>query len=271
MEVENDYPKFFIISETKINFQSLDNCFHEIFENEKLSWNDKWKRRNNNLTISDMEKLTEVFFEFTNNEAINKMTTEEFNKLYVCKNKKMQLVLDHLYVTVVFTKCSKNFSFLFQTFEGKVIFSKYLNKKLNFWLPSVLEKEKEIAFEVGSQIVNYVEVIEKIFEKLKNKNYANEKIQECIEYAIPQCATLNVIASGSLNNWKKFIIENTSFSSLDESRYVFMNLLRLFKMKWSSLLLDVVLLDEKNEVFNIDSIITSSDSYKKFRTASIQL
>lgn len=269
MKIENDFPKFYIIAETKINNQSIENGAQICEINYDKKWLNEWKKRNINISCSDIEKLLEYFYFILNNE--NNISTKnclEFNK-YILENELdfYNMYLKHIYVTVLFVNTSFVFLTHLNDFNGLYKSSNVNIKKINFWLPSILDNEKEIAFEIGKSLVDFVNNIEiyhrKIFEKYNN-NLLKNKIDEFLDYILPKSVTYTSIVSANLYDWKEFIINKTQFNCHDEIRYILMHLLRTFKMKWPTLCDDIMLCDNNGIIYSIDSLITSNSEYQKF-------
>lgn len=269
MKIENDYPKFFIVSETKINSQSFEQCSQQCELSYDYQWLSKWKKTNINTVCSDLEKIPNFFsFLINSEEKDTSKNCIDFNK-HIMKNNInfYNDCLKHMYITVVFVDVSYVFLSELKDFNGVYKISNTNMKKINFWLPSLLENEKDIAYEIGKLLVNFVENIKEYYQKILKKYenvFPQKKINEFFRYVMPQSFIYSCIISGSLYDWKNFIVNKTQFHCPDELRYVLMHLLRLFKMKWPTLCDDIMLCDQKDTIYSIDSLITSDFSYQNF-------
>jgi hypothetical protein len=99
----------------------------------------------------------------------------------------------------------------------------------------------------------------------KSKVDSPDKITQVFDNLYPNSVSVNAVATGTLVDWKKFILTNAQFHSVDEARYVLMNLTRNMKMKWASLFYDVVVEDMNGKQFGLDTISASPLAFKSLK------
>jgi len=262
MNVENDMPQSFIIGETKMNVQSTDSAIEAMSE---AKWSDIWRKRNLNSSMTDLEKMPEVVAEVTGKFSNNKgISTEEYNKLMLPFLTEED-IFSHTSITVALVNVTRDFCYTFRKFGGKMTVGS-VGENITFWVPPSVSVDEKLSVEYGMTINKLGENI----EKMRSAAYRNNvdtptKINQVFDNLYPNSVAINAVATGSLVEWKKFIIENSQFNSLDESRYILMNLARTMKMKWTSLFYDVVVEDFDGNQFGLDTINSAPLAYKALR------
>jgi hypothetical protein len=108
--------------------------------------------------------------------------------------------------------------------------------------------------------------IEKMREEaFKSSIDTPDKITQVFDNLYPNSVSVNAVATGNLVDWKKFVLNYAQFHSLDESRYILMNLVRQMKLKWASLFYDIVVEDAQGKQYGLDTITTSPTAFKALR------
>jgi hypothetical protein len=263
MNVENDMPQAFIIAETKMNTQSTDSAIEAI---TKKKWSDEWKKRNLNSSITDMEKVPESVSEITGKMSNDGKKSSDYNKgllPYLTEER----VFDHITITVAFVNVTRDFCFLFRDFGGKITVGD-IGENITFWVPPSVSVDEKMSVEYGMTLNNLGQSIEKMrASAFRAKIDAPDKITQVFDNLYPNSVSVNSVATGTLVDWKKFILANSQFHSLDESRYVLMNLARNMKMKWTSLFYDIVVEDSAGKQFGLDTINAAPLAFKALRLA----
>lgn len=259
MKIENKIPKVFVISETKINPQSSENAIKEV---KNVNWQEVWKKRNLNTQLTDMEKIPEIISEITQKFENDNLKTEEYNKeLLAIINDESPFL--HLFVSVAFINVSRQFSFSFQNFNGSITVGTPHLETFSFWVPPSFETDKELLFEYGKVMHQYMNEVEKLQAKAiqKNKDFVVKTLQAVVNMH-PSVSQLNIVATTHINEWKKYILNNTAFTAPDENRYVFCQLFRLFCLKWPTLFSDLQLVDLDGNRFEVDTLQSNPHIFK---------
>jgi len=264
MNVENDMPQAFIIAETKMNTQSTDSAIEAIF---KKKWSDEWKKRNMNSSITDMEKIPESVGEITGKMKNDRgVSTEDYNKgllPYLTE----EHIFDHISITVAFVNVTRDFCFSFREFDGKLTVGD-VGENITFWVPPSVSVDEKLSVEYGMTLNNLGQSIEKMrAAAFQSRLDTPDKITQVFDNLYPNSVSVNAVATGTLVDWKKFILANAQFHSLDESRYVLMNLARNMKMKWTSLFYDIVVEDASGKQFGLDTLNAAPLAFKALRLA----
>jgi hypothetical protein len=261
MNIENDMPQSFIISETKINTQSVESAVDAA---TKSKWSDKWKKRNLNNNVTDLEKIPEIAAEISGKLSNDDKSTDEYNK-FMLPYLNEEDIFSHTSITVAFVNVTRQFCYNFRGFDGAVTVGD-LNENMTFWVPPSVSVNEKLAVQYGNAINELGQSIETMRRSsLENNLDTVNKIYEAFDNLYPNSASVNCVCTGNLVEWKKFIVANSQFHSSDESRYVFMNLVRLMKIKWSSLFYDIVLEDPTGKQYGLDTINASPLAFKAFR------
>jgi hypothetical protein len=265
MEVENDMPKCFIVSETKINTQSLDAAIHEV---NKKNWSDEWKKRNQNSNISDVEKLGEALAEISGKYVNDTgVTTGEYNKI-MSPYTQDECPFRHIEATVAFVNVSRDFAFIFRELGGRVSIGDMNYESLTFWVPPAFMVNDSLAIEYGKTLADIGQKIESIRKSaFEEKVDHPTKIMQGVDGMYPSSVAINMIATASIPEWKRFILKNAGFHNMDEARFMLMTLTRLMKMKWSSVFYDLVVEDNAGKQYGLDTINVSSMAFKSLRIA----
>lgn len=263
MNVENDMPQAFIIAETKLNTQSVESAV--LATNDK-KWSDELKKRNLNVTLTDIEKLPETIAELTGNFQNSKnLSTEEYNKIMVSYGADNPL-FKHITATVSFVNVSRDFCFLFREFAGGLTVSDMNRKEISFWVPPAIMVDEQMAVQYGTVINDLGQKIEALRNQaFKSKLDTPDKIVQAFDSLYPDSVAVNAVATGSISDWKNFILTNAQFQSPDESRYIFMHLARTMKMKWATLFYDVVVEDTAGKQYGLDTVNSAPMAFKALR------
>jgi hypothetical protein len=262
MNVENDMPQAFIIAETKLNTQSIDSAIEAI---TKKKWSDEWKKKNMNSTLVDLEKLPEIVSDvtgkFPNRE---KKSTEDYNKSMLPFLVDSE-VFAHTSITVAFINVTRDFCYLFRNFDGDATVGD-IKGDITFWVPPSVSVDEKLSVEYGMTLNDLGQRIEKMRKyAFENKLDAPDKVTQVFNNLYPNSVSVNAVASGNLVDWKRFILKNTQFASIDESKYILMNLARMMKMKWASLFFDVIAEDATGKQFGLDTISAAPLAFKALR------
>lgn len=263
MEAQNNLPESFVISETKINTQTVDRLIKAITGKE---WAAVWKKRNLNDTPSDAEKLPEVVAEVTNVNPNANMSTVDYNKA-LCAND-INHLYEHTHVTVAFINVSKNFVFSLRDMNGVVTVSDLPTKDVVFWVPPcVLEKDAN-AVEYGNILNDSVGRIDKLWKNVAKDSTDHEfKVKQAMDSLMPGCASVNCVATCNIHAWKEIIFRNTQLWSNDESRYTFLHLIRNLKIRYPSIFTEIVVEDANGQQFGLDTINATPYAWKGLRLA----
>ena len=264
MNVENDMPQAFIIAETKINPQSIDSAVEAV---TKRKWVEDWKRRNLNSNMTDMERVPEIVGELSGRlKNENRVTAEEYNKALLPFLTEENLFA-HTVITVSFVNVTRDFCFQFRDFDGKLTVGQ-IGQDITFWVPPSISSDKKLSVDYGMAIHELGQKIEKMREEAFNSGIDSpDKITQVFDNLYPNSVSVNAVATGNLIDWKKFILNYAQFHSLDESRYVLMNLVRQMKLKWSSLFYDIVVEDPHGKQYGLDTITTTPTAFKSLKVA----
>lgn len=263
MEAKNNLPESFVISETKINPQTVDRLIKEI--NGK-DWATVWKKRNLNDTPSDAEKLPEVVAEVTSVNNNLDMSTIDYNKT-LCSNDIMHLY-EHTHVTVAFINISRNFVFSLRDMKGVVTVSDLPPKDVIFWVPPCIAEKDDNMVEYGSIINDTVERTDALWKKVAKVSSDSEfKVKQAMDNLMPGCASVNCVATCNVQAWKEIIFRNTQMWSNDESRFTFLNLARNLKIRYPSIFADVAAEDAQGQQFGLDTISSTPYFWKGLRLA----
>lgn len=264
MNVENDMPQAFIIAETKMNTQSTDSAVEAVL---KKKWSDEWKKRNLNSNITDMEKVPESVAEITGKLRNDKnISSEDYNKSLLPYLTDENL-FEHVTITVAFINVTRDFCFQFRDFGGKLTVGN-VGENITFWVPPSVSVDEKLSVEYGMTLNDLGQRIEKMRSAaFQSRLDTPDKITQVFDNLYPNSVSVNAVATGTLVDWKKFILTNAQFHSLDESRYVLMNLTRTMKMKWTSLFYDVVVEDRSGKQFGLDTISAAPLAFKALRLA----
>ena len=263
MEAINNLPESFVISESKINTQTVDRVIKAI--NGK-DWAAVWKKRNLNESPSDIEKLPEVVAEISNTNPNVDMTTLDYNKALCSQD--INHLYEHTHVTVAFTNVSRNFIFSLRDMDGSITVSDLPTENVVFWVPPcVLEKDQN-AVEYGKILDDGVKRVDKLWKEVAVASTDHPfKVRQAMDSLMPGCASTNCVATTTIDGWKKIAFRNSQYWSPDESRYVFLHLVRNLKMRYPSVFYDVTVEDQKGQQFGLDSLAATPYAWKELRLA----
>ena len=271
--VQNNIPKFYIVSDTKINPQTLEKYLEESGKTHILK---EWVENNpDSQKISSLEKHLEItgrsFGVYTDLKTTNAGYLKE-----ILKNPYSQFLLQQANVNVFFENISINFLFLIMRLQIdnlNLINERITLDKLGFWLPPMMDQpaQKDAALKFGFACSGLAQKIEElmtfyhfhVLEK-ENPNLA-EKIRSNIMRLMPVSAQFNLGINASLLSWRQLLVRASDFLSEDEMRYVFLNLSREFKARYFSVFQDVVLEDMQGGQFGLDTLRTDDLAWYKYK------
>jgi len=263
MEVQNNLPESFVISESKINTQTVDRLIKTI--NGK-DWASVWKKRNLNDSPSDVEKIPEIVAEVTNVSNNVDMSTLEYNKTLCSKD--INHLYEHTHVTVAFINVTRNFVFSLRDMDGTITVSEIPPKDVVFWVPPCVLEKDENAIEYGSILNDSVARTDKLWKKVADSSTDHAfKVKQAMDNLMPSCAATNCVATCDINGWKEIAFRNSQFWSNDEARYTFLHLVRNLKMRYPSVFYEVTVEDAKGQQFGLDTITASPFAWKGLRLA----
>jgi hypothetical protein len=263
METQNNLPESFVISETKINTQTVDRLIKTVTGKD---WAGVWKKRNLNDAPSDAEKLPEVVAEVTNVNANANMSTVDYNKA-LCSNDISHLY-EHTHVTVAFINVSRNFVFSLRDMKGVITVSDLPPKDVVFWVPPCVTEKDENTLEYGSIINDTVERTDALWKKVAKTSTDSEfKVKQAMDSLMPGCASVSCVATCNIQAWKEIIFRNTQFWSWDEDRYTFLNLVRNLKIRYPSVFFEIAAEDMNGQQFGLDTINATPYAWKGLRLA----
>jgi hypothetical protein len=271
--VENNIPKFYIISDTKINPQTLEKYLEESGKSDILK---KWIENNpESQKVTSLEKHLEItgraFGLYTSLNVNNAEYMKE-----ILKNPYSQFLFQQANVNIFFENISINFLFLVMRLqiEGlNLINEKITLDKLGFWLPPMMDQpsQKEAALKFGLACSGLAQKIEELMTfyqfHIIEKDNANlaEKIRSNIMRLMPVSAQFNLGINTTLSSWRQILIRASDFMSEDEMRYIFLSLAREFKIRYYSIFQDIVLEDINGKQFGLDTLRTEDKAWYKYK------
>lgn len=260
MEVTNNLPEFFIVSDTKLNPQTIERFLKETGRTELLH---HWNEKNKNDNVSSIEQHFELLariYGLVQGEKTNEESLKE-----IVSNPALQYIFDHGQITVLFKNVSLNFMMLL--LRLKIESLNMINEKLSleemgFWLPPILDQpeNKEVAlnfaatYSITSQKIN--ELLDKIgyVQIIKEHPEAAEPIRQLFTRLMPISSQVNLGLSCTVRGWRQLILMGSNFASDDELRYVFMHLAKDFKKRYYGLFQDFSLENASGNKFGLDSL-----------------
>lgn len=271
--VTNNLPTFYIVSDTKINPQTLERFLKDSGKESILK---NWNNSNKDQQVSSLEQHIEIMarvYGISNSDLKN----DEFLK-EVLKNPSLTYLLDHASITVMFNKVSLNFLMLL--LRLRLDNTNFINEKttldeLGFWLPHLLDKKENKAFALQfasgfSKIAKSMEELANGFgyEDLKEEAppYA-EIVRQIINRLTPISSQINVGLTCSVRAWRNMIIMGANFASDEELRYIFLHLSKEMKRKYFGVFQDMKLENDKGERLGLDSL-RSDESWFNFQIVS---
>jgi hypothetical protein len=260
VEVNNNLPTVQIVSEVKINLQSLN----QFMKKAKISqdWNDEVHKRNLNTNYSDVEKIPEAV------SALHKNIKTPINEFNIDVNEK---VLKSIPITLGLNHVSKQFIFelnqLNKSFE--IFSSDFDTKEISFWANPCLLDKANAAYFYGNSLGESGKRVDSLIEYLENSTEGTiaEK-EKASKRLIPVAAQVHCFITGSLFDWMKSVIECTDFDKLDEMRFIFIEITRKLKLKYSSLFFKYVLCNSKNEEFGLDTVNSIDNGWRNYKVVS---
>jgi hypothetical protein len=273
IKVENNLPKFYIVSDTKINPQTLEKYLEESGKSHILK---EWLENNPEAAkISSLEKHLEItgrtFGLYPELKATNAGYMKE-----ILKNPYSQFLFQQANVNIFFENVSINFLFLVMRLQIEnlsLINEKITLDKLGFWLPPMMDQpsQKDAALNFGLACTGLAQKLEELmtfyqFHVLEKENaHLAEKIRSNIMRLLPVSTQFNLGINTSISSWRQLLIRASDFLSEDEMRYIFLNLAREFKTRYYSLFQDCVLEDIAGKQLGLDSLRTEDKAWYKYK------
>jgi hypothetical protein len=271
--VENNLPKTYVVSDTKINTQTLEKLLADSNKSYLLK---NWGENNKEpQKISSLEKHLEIlgrYFELYSDEKYD--NTSYFKE--VLKNNYSNFILQHANVNIVFTNISINFLMILlrlQESNMALINNKLGFEKLGFWLPPIMDQNshKDASLKFGLACSNLAKSIDELLTYYNysvissEDNLLAEKLRSNIVRLLPISTQLSLGINCSILAWRQLLIKCTDFSSEDELRYVFMNLAKDLKVRYYSLFQDCVLEDSAGKTYGLDTLKTDDKMWYRFK------
>lgn len=255
LKVNNKLPKVKILSETKINPQSLDEFMEEA--NITSEWSDKQTSRNLNEKLSDLEKFPEVIHCLRNEIPTS---TFEFNKTI------NRSLLKNIFVSIGLLNVSQDLVFEISQTTTLQIQTKHLDSEISFWVnPCLMDNDKAAIF-YGMAISETSDKVDELRRFIENVSEGTkEEKDRAVKKLYPMSSQIHCIISGSLYDWQKLIYEGTDFNKLDELRFVLIELTKKLKLKFKSLFYNFILVNEKGEEFGLDTVNSEDNAWRRYK------
>ena len=257
MKVNNVLPCVTIISETKINPQSLDGFMKKVGISKE--WNEEHHKRNLNSNLSDLEKLPEALHSLRN--PIPEGSTADFNKTVP------RDLLKSIHISIGVNYISKDFIFeINQLSNFKITTSDINHDDLCFWVNPCIMDDDKAAIYYGTVIAEASKRVSELGEYIKTNEQATDiEKKKAIDRLMPMATQIDCIISGSLYDFQKAIYEGTDYNKLDEMRFVLIELTRKLKLKYNSLFYNFVLVDAEDNEFGLDTINSESNGWRNYK------
>jgi hypothetical protein len=258
MKVKNNIPHAYIVSESSLNPQSIRDSMNVI--TGVKDWIEDHRLRNLNENLSDIEILPQIAGIM---RGAMLGPTKEFNQNNVGNSS----LYKHISISVIFTHVSCDFTnFMGVLGRSTLTLTDLSEDSISFWVnPVVLEEDKAALF-YGKEILRTSEVINNLVKYMEsNKQGDNKSCKEACQRLYPLVSQIHCLATSSLFDWKEIFLEGTQFSSRQEVRFVLLHLARKFKMKYSSVLSDLCLVDHEGNQFGLDTLTRSERAWETVR------
>jgi hypothetical protein len=210
-----------------------------------------------------MEKL----LEFMGNDFLE-IPSKETNEDYLKTNiKKLEPLLDHFHITV----CFKNVSgyFLHEIIKlnlSNICVNEIEQPDLSFWLSPTNGKSEN---NFGYMVQSIYESIQSYIEIAKRNNISEDVITKNILSMQPKAVHQKCIITASISSWKDIILTLSRITSSEEHRYVLLNLLRDFKMRYFYLFCDIAVMNKDKKILGIDSIKSDENAWMDYESIRI--
>jgi len=265
MRIENRIPKFYVISETKINEQNLSSALMDF---GFTTFDKNWKEKNKGVRVSDVEKLPECLVKFIvktdhglNNQDVN---------LGLSNNE--SVFLQHSFISVLFKDISYEFTTVISSDNiknYKILKSSVNVDKISFWVPAEIEVSKAAMIDFGltfDDIKKRIEIIISEFAKLGKTEEELSMLKEKLGILFPKAVQLDAVISNSVYEWREMILRFTQPNRSDEERFLFLSILRDFKRRYPSSFQDLTLQNIRTgEFFGVDSLDSGDKAWNNFR------
>ncbi len=265
MRLENRVPKTYVISESKINEDTLKSALSDFGFSK---YEQEWKEKNKGVRVSDNEKLPETLVKLITKGSHN-LTNQEVNLGLVANE---SVFLKHSIITVMFKDISLNVSTNISSDNIKnyeILKSNIDKDKISFWVPGFIEKSKAAMIDYGLAFDDITKRIKNIIDEFEKINTNQEEMQHLSNLLVqlyPQAIQIDAVMSCSLYEWRDIILRFSQPYRLDEERYIFLYLLRDFKRRYPSSFQDIVIENiSSNEVFGVDTLDSDNSIWKNFR------
>jgi len=261
MKVTNNIPSSHIISETKINPQSLNKAMR--VSKGIGDWLEEQRVRNLNEELTDVEKIPEAAAVLCGVD-IPKGSTKEYNNKFACF---VDGLFRHTSISVVFTHVSKEFICDLTSFklDTQINVSSMSSEEIGFWVnPSVMDDDIA-AVTFGKQIHDTGQKIEELKEYLPEKTdgYPHE-IQAALMRLVPIAAQTHAITTTTVSEWREIIYRGTQMGRKDEMRYILLDLARRMNMKYPTFFQDMKLIDNDGNKFGFDTLGSSDTAWRDY-------
>lgn len=254
MRIDNRIPKFYVISESKINEQNLNSALMDF---GFTKFDNQWKDKNKGIRVSDNEKLPEYLVKLIV-KSDHQLNNEDVNKGLINNE---SVFLQHSFVTVLFKDISyeTTTNISSDNIKGyKILKSNIDTNKMSFWIPKKVEPSKAAMIDFGltfEDIKKRINIIVEEFAKHGSSQQEQELIRQECSTLFPRAVQLDAVMTNSIFEWREIILRFTQSNRSDEERYLFLHLLRDFKRRYPSSFQDIIVQDIKTgELFGVDSI-----------------
>lgn len=266
----NGIPSSHIIAESKTVVDGLKTFLHEINDPE---FEKEWKKRNQD-SVNPSEALIEFVSRFTDDQEW--IDDTQVNKDYIAmllkrENDNLSSLFDHSTVTVLFNNVSMLFikNLLEYRLNSATINSKTAPvMRMGFWVPPVVEDNLQLQTAYSQVFANLNDIKTqwlKSMDLAKSKPEDIERMIRDVSRIYPWGTQVVASATCGLSTWRKIFKLCTDFSTDSEIRFVLLHLAYKFKKRYPSVFQDMIVLDDKDQVFGIDSIVSSTNIWKTLK------
>jgi hypothetical protein len=273
VQITNNIPKFYIVSDTKLNPQTLEKFLKE---SDKEHIHQKWIENNpDSQKISGLEKHLELTGRIFGLHTDFKGTNAEYIK-EILKNPYSHFLLQQANINIFFKDVSLNFLFLamrLQIENLNLINEKITLDRIGFWLPPMMDQpaQEEAALKFGLGCTELGKKIDELLTfyhfhilEVENKVLA-EKIRSNILRLLPLSAQFNLGINTNVLAWRQLLVRSTDFLSEDEMRFVFLQMARELKTRYYSIFQDCVLEDINGKQYGLDTLRTEEKAWYKYK------
>lgn len=266
----NGIPSTHIIAETKTVVDGLQTFLHETNDPD---FEQEWKKRNQK-SINPCEAVVEFANRFTDNEEWIEDTQP--NKEYIAmllkrEDNNLHSMLDHSTVTVLFNNVSMLFvkQLLELRFNSATINSASSPiMRMGFWVPPTVEDSPELQTAYSQVFANLNDIKTQWMKALDIANRSPEDIEKIVRDVsriYPWGTEVIACATCGMGSWRKLFKLCTDYAADPETRFVVLHLAYKFKKRYPSLFQDMIVLDDQDQTFGIDTIVSSADIWRTLR------